>query len=702
MNAAAPPPMAFNPKLAAADPLAASWLAEITLRLRREICWLWYQRAGVQGDTGARLPPLGDATADSLDLTRFADEKRRMFDTDVSARYLTEQIALLRQTRKDSPGPWSTIAHRLELDDAAQLVLALGLIARADAACASILGACHDNPARTLPTLALAQRLCDEPGALLALDAAHRLFRFGLLCLHADGSASDWNKAFEIMPPIATACLLIDGGVPAELRLLTADEAGTTPRHAAGLLHGAPGAAQFVPLLGDTGTDFVQWAAALAQASGRHIVEFTHGTLPGPARLPVLAAWCWLYDVDVLLPPLALPADDHQAERPAWPAVPLRWLAPMHELRAGRQLPAHALQPPLQLPQTGFDTRVARFKRALGARAQGLDAAIEEMARRFRVGPAVIDAVGHAAAALDGPLNGDQLSALCRAQTRPDLGSLAQPVKPRFTLGELVLPPSHMLQLTEIVRAMRALTRVHYHWGTARAWNDAGLSVLFCGPPGTGKTMAAEALADELQLPMFRIDLSQVVNKYIGETEKNLKRVFDAAEESDCLIFFDEADALFGKRTSVKDAHDRFANIEISYLLERMERLKGIAVLATNRRKDLDEAFLRRLRYLVEFPLPGAAERERLWRYVFPSAVDTSALDFAFLARMFPLAGGHIRSIALNACLQSEAGDAPRIGMQAVLCAVKRELDKLNRPTSVESFGEYHAMVQPLFSGASK
>ena len=165
-------------------------------------------------------------------------------------------------------------------------------------------------------------------------------------------------------------------------------------------------------------------------------------------------------------------------------------------------------------------------------------------------------------------------------------------------------------------------------------------AVMFCGPPGTGKTMAAEALASELRLPMYRIDLSQVINKYIGETEKNLRRIFDAAEAADCLLFFDEADALFGKRTEVKDAHDRFANIEISYLLERMERFKGLAVLATNRRKDLDEAFVRRLRYIVEFPVPGVAERAQIWRQVFPPVVDAHALDLPFLAEHFELAGG--------------------------------------------------------------
>ena len=156
--------------------------------------------------------------------------------------------------------------------------------------------------------------------------------------------------------------------------------------------------------------------------------------------------------------------------------------------------------------------------------------------------------------------------------------------------------------------------------------------------------MAAEAIAAELALPLYRIDLSQVVNKYIGETEKNLRRLFDAADAADVILFFDEADALFGKRTEVKDAHDRYANLEVSYLLERMERFKGLAILATNRKKDLDEAFLRRLRFVVEFPLPGVAERLRIWRSVIPPGVDASALDFEFLAQRFPLAGGHIRA----------------------------------------------------------
>jgi vesicle-fusing ATPase len=291
----------------------------------------------------------------------------------------------------------------------------------------------------------------------------------------------------------------------------------------------------------------------------------------------------------------------------------------------------------------------------------------------------------------------DRSRILAAARANLDLGALAQAVEPRFELAELMLPAAQTHQLQELVTAMRHLARVHQQWGLARVWNESGLTALFAGPPGTGKTMAAEALAAELELPLYRIDLSQVVNKYIGETEKNLKRLFDAADASDVVLFFDEADALFGKRTEVKDAHDRYANLEISYLLERMERFKGLAILATNRRKDLDEAFLRRLRFVIEFPLPGIEERKRIWRGMLPPGVDVSELDLDFLAERFALAGGHIRAIVFHACLQCAAADAPkRLTMSAIVRAVQREYDKLERACSLDQFGPYVGLMAPL------
>jgi vesicle-fusing ATPase len=344
--------------------------------------------------------------------------------------------------------------------------------------------------------------------------------------------------------------------------------------------------------------------------------------------------------------------------------------------------------PAIVVPPSTYAERLTHWRQAIPSAGDVLP----ELARRFRYEQPAIARVGRELATLGrAPSTGEILIA---ARGDLDLGTLAQPVTPRFARSELMLPAVQSAQIDEIVAAMTNLTRVHHEWGTARAWSEGGLAALFAGGPGTGKTMTAEVIAAELSLPLYRIDLSQVVNKYIGETEKNLRRLFDAADSSDVILFFDEADALFGKRTEVKDAHDRYANLEISYLLERMERFRGLAILATNRKKDLDEAFLRRLRFVVEFPLPDVADRLRIWRSVIPAGVDASELDFEFLAQRFALAGGHIRGVVFYACLQSAADGAPRrLTMPAVVRAVQREYDKLDRANSLEQFGRYAHLV---------
>jgi hypothetical protein len=360
----------------------------------------------------------------------------------------------------------------------------------------------------------------------------------------------------------------------------------------------------------------------------------------------------------------------------------------MHDRAALRSL--GAASPAIVVPPLSYAERLACWREALPWPSAA--ALPTELARRFRYERTAIARVGAELLALGREPTLEETLATARGDL--DLGTLAQAVVPRFRLDELMLPAAQAAQIEELTVAMTNLTRVHYEWGTARAWNEGGLACLFAGPPGTGKTMAAEAIAEKLSLPLYRIDLSQVVNKYIGETEKNLRRLFDAADSADLILFFDEADALFGKRTEVKDAHDRYANLEISYLLERMERFKGLAILATNRKKDLDEAFLRRLRFVVEFPLPGVAERLRIWRSVIPDGVDASEVDFPFLAQRFALAGGHIRGIVFQACLQSAAEGAPRrLSMPAVVRAVRREYEKLDRANSLDQFGPYAELI---------
>jgi SpoVK/Ycf46/Vps4 family AAA+-type ATPase len=240
-------------------------------------------------------------------------------------------------------------------------------------------------------------------------------------------------------------------------------------------------------------------------------------------------------------------------------------------------------------------------------------------------------------------------------------------------------------------------------WGFgARLASGRGLAVLFAGPSGTGKTMAAGVLARELGLDLYRIDLSAVVSKYIGETEKNLARIFDAAERANAILFFDEADALFGKRSDVKDAHDRYANIEVSYLLQRMEAYDGVAILATNFKDNLDSAFTRRLHAAIDFPAPEAVDRERLWRsFLGPEVPQEPDLDLGFLARQFPLTGGLIRNCALAAAIAA-AGERRAVAMRHLVHAVGRELEKAKQPLVRRSFGPYWELLGQHAAGAGR
>jgi hypothetical protein len=273
----------------------------------------------------------------------------------------------------------------------------------------------------------------------------------------------------------------------------------------------------------------------------------------------------------------------------------------------------------------------------------------------------------------------------CLEHTRPRLEGLAQLLDPRATWADIVLPAAELDLLHQLADQVEARSLVYDQWGFRRRMNRGlGISALFAGDSGTGKTMAAEVLANALQLNLYRIDLSAVVSKYIGETEKNLRRLFDAAEAGGAVLFFDEADALFGKRSEVRDSHDRYANIEINYLLQRMEAYRGLAILATNRKGALDTAFLRRLRFIINFPFPGVPERRAIWERVFPAETPRADLDLARLARL-TLTGGSIHNIALNAAfLAAKAGEA--VTMEQVLAAARTELQKLERPINELEF----------------
>ncbi|MEM4988041.1 ATP-binding protein [Collimonas sp. H4R21] len=273
----------------------------------------------------------------------------------------------------------------------------------------------------------------------------------------------------------------------------------------------------------------------------------------------------------------------------------------------------------------------------------------------------------------------------CLASTRPQMGAMAQRLDPKACWDDLILPASENGLLRQIAAQVGQRGTVYNQWGFRSKMNRGlGISTLFAGESGTGKTMAAEVIANDLRLNLYRIDLSAVVSKYIGETEKNLRRLFDAAEDGGAILFFDEADALFGKRSEVKDSHDRYANIETNYLLQRMEAYRGLAILATNMKSALDPAFLRRLRFVVNFPFPGAAERKVMWQQAFPPQAPTDGLDFDRLAKL-NLTGGHIHNIAINAAFLAARAKG-RITMPVVLDAARTEFRKLERPINEADF----------------
>ena len=278
-----------------------------------------------------------------------------------------------------------------------------------------------------------------------------------------------------------------------------------------------------------------------------------------------------------------------------------------------------------------------------------------------------------------------QLWASCLEITRPKLETLAEPIDVKADWDDLVLPKDETALLRQIAKQVRQRGKVYQEWGFHQRMNRGkGISALFAGESGTGKTMAAEVIAKDLGLHLYRIDLATVVSKYIGETEKNLRRLFDAAEDGGAILFFDEADALFGKRSFVKDSHDRYANIEINYLLQRLEAYRGLAILATNKKSSLDQAFLRRLRFIVNFPFPRVAERAKIWQKVFPKETPREELDWERLSR-FNFTGGNVHSIALNAAfMAAEAGKS--VTMEFVLTAARMEFKKLDKLVNEADF----------------
>jgi hypothetical protein len=680
----------------------ADELERLRLLFRRRIAWV-ARRTG--------RPPLQDATAWSvtegevaaalvapdpaaeLEFQRCDPEAARLGS---EAEGLRAQIAERARVLESAgtPLPIDRLSDAFGLDEFERDTLMLALAPQLDAGFERACAFAHDDATRRYATPALAVALFGADGrAAGALHPQGPLTRWAILSPGEPGDAASAVRPLRIDPRVASYLRGIDHGVlpeglflqrlrqvpiPGELlaaaipvvrvlaRTLGTPAAGLPPPPVVNLVSGSAGQAAAL-------------AAAIGAGVGRTLQRVRldaraerNACLSALERESVLRESLLLLhgpeaESDAAAEPLTELLEALRAPALLWSAYPVRLERPMVVLHLPKPHPAAARQ---------------IWLGSIGEGDAGVEETIDRIVHHFQLDPdgvARVVSVARGTARLAGrPVAAADLWSACREHGRRRLGGLAERIEPCCRWDDLVVPADVLRQLEEIAVQVRHRAEVYERWrfGDQLA-RGRGVTALFSGPSGTGKTMAAEVLAAELELDLYRIDLAGVVSKYIGETEKNLRRIFAAAEESGAILFFDEADALFGKRTEVRDSHDRYANIEVNYLLQRMESYTGLAILATNRRASLDRAFLRRLRFLVEFPFPTTASRLRIWQRAIPDAAPRAGIDFAALARM-ELAGGNIRSIAVNAAFLA-AADGKVITMEHLAHAADREHEKLDQ-----------------------
>jgi ATPase family associated with various cellular activities (AAA) len=622
----------------------------------------------------------------------------------------------------DPPPALLLLAERLELTPFERDTLLLCAALEYDPAVASLCARIQGHPARGYPTFGLALSLFDDPG--WAALSAPRPLRFAHLVepaleaglpltaspLRADERIVNYIKGLNVMderlaavatplrdeaPALAPSQQAVAERVLDRLRVAAADD--RLPA---------------VQLVGTDAGSRLAVARRVCAALGRRLYRLDVAALPAQPGASELLARLW--QRESMLLPVALYIDTDDA--PADALAPLRrFLAQemgvlfVAVADAPLAVAADTVTVDVARPDAGeqYDAWLSALDVGAG-HDESNDAApadtrpddprraiARRLAGQFSMNAAAIRTVAAQALAAgkgddtegddtDGAL-GERLWDACRELLRPRLDALARHLEAKAGWDDLVLPDEQMAIMRRIAGQVRERQLVYGDWGFGRRMNRGlGISALFAGESGTGKTMAAEVIARDLRLNLYRIDLSAVVSKYIGETEKNLRRLFDAAEQGGAILFFDEADALFGKRSEVRDSHDRYANIEINYLLQRMESFGGLAILATNMKSALDPAFMRRLRFIVNFPFPGLAERSRIWAHALPPETPAEALDYARLARL-NVSGANIHSIALNAAFMAAEQGQP-VTMATMLAAARSELKKLDKPVSEAEF----------------
>jgi len=595
------------------------------------------------------------------------------------------------------------LAQRLGLSQFEQQVLLLCAGVELDGGIAPLCAACQHEPARAYPTFALALSIFDNPSwDALSPERPLRYWRLIEInqpagqplttsALRADERILNYIKGLNYLDDrLAPMLSPVDASITSDLPPSHRQNVDAIINRFKQVEKG-----QRLPVIELLGSDTPTKHLVASEAA--NILQMNLYRLSAtvlPTQTGDFETLVRLWQRDSLLLPLALYLDaSEQAPETGMPGNSSAVSRLLERMEGFLFLDTREAWPTISRPVLHIDAakptwaeQHAAWQQILGSEA-GEGPAL--LAGQFNLSLSTISRVGKEV--LSGTAGGDPGSLFdrvwqaCVAGTRPRLDTLAQRLEPKVKWDDLVLPDMEHSLLQQIADQVAQRSKVYENWGFGQKMSRGlGISVLFAGESGTGKTMAAEVIANHLRLNLYRIDLSAVVSKYIGETEKNLRRLFDVAEDGSAILFFDEADALFGKRSEVKDSHDRYANIEINYLLQRMEAYRGLAVLATNMKSALDQAFLRRLRFIVNFPFPAVAQRKAIWQKVFPSNLPKDALDFDRLARL-NITGGHIHNIALNAAFRAASAGTP-VSMPHILEAARAEFRKLNRPINEMDF----------------
>jgi hypothetical protein len=595
--------------------------------------------------------------------------------------------------KMSSPPGLGILGQRFALTPFELDVLLLCVGFELDTRIAGLCARAHDDPQRAYPTFALALTLFDDASwDVTSLERPLRRWQFveverrtslplALSPLRSDARTVDFVKGFNRLDErLSSLAVLL---TPAADIALPPSQGTLVDRIVLAFGENTSNAATTIQLAGPDVGAKLQIARAAAQRIDRDAWRVKAAWLPSaPADLDDLAR---LWQREALLSPMLLVldaqdvSDDREIESARSARRFLSRLA-MDALLVTRSAWPVGGEPPLTLdvsPPTPSE-QLDAWKRVLNP-VPGALASAPQLAAQFSLDIQTIERIASTVVAEKSRDAPGHIWEECCLVLRPVLDTLAQRITVKSSWDDIVLPAEQDAQLHQIASQVRGRYTVYEEWGFAeRMSRGLGISALFAGDSGTGKTMAAEALANELDLPLYRIDLSAVVSKYIGETEKNLRTLFDAADAGGFILFFDEADALFGKRSEVRDSHDRYANIEVNYLLQRIEAYRGLAILATNAKASLDAAFVRRLRFIVNFAHPTQADRKRIWEKSFAAKTPVESLDLDRLAR-FNATGGIIHNASLGAAFAAAANGGV-VTMPFVLAALKAEYRKLNRP----------------------